>query len=47
MRRALPMTVDRKTLVEEAFKGGQIPANTFTNPLNYGASQPGDPDIAP
>ena len=47
VRRALSMAVDRKTLVEETLKGGQIPANTFTNPLNFGAPQPGDPDIAP
>ncbi len=47
VRRALSMTVDGKTLVEETLKGGQIPANTFTNPLNFGAPQPGDADIAP
>ena len=46
VRRALSMTVDRKTLAEQILKGGQIPANTFTNPLNYG-SPAGDTDIAP
>jgi len=46
VRRALSMAVDRKTLVDEILKGGQIPANTFTNPLNYG-SPAEDTDIAP
>ena len=46
VRRALSMSVDRKTLVENILKGGQIPANTFTNPLNYG-SPAGDTDVAP
>jgi len=46
VRRALSMAVDRKTLIDEILKGGQIPANTFTNPLNYG-SPAEDTDIAP
>ncbi len=46
VRRSLSMTLDRKTLVEETLKGGQIP-DTFTNSLNFGAPQPGDPDNAP
>ncbi|MEM7531749.1 MAG: peptide ABC transporter substrate-binding protein [Chloroflexota bacterium] len=46
VRQALSMTVDRATLSEQVLKGGQIPANTFTNPLNYG-SPAEDPDIAP
>ncbi len=46
VRRALSMAIDRKTLVEEVLKGGQIPANTFTNPLNFG-SPAGDPEVAP
>lgn len=46
VRRALSMTVDRKTLVEDVLKGGQIPANTFTNPLNFG-SPAEDPEVAP
>jgi oligopeptide transport system substrate-binding protein len=46
VRRALSMAIDRKTLVEAVTKGGQIPANTFANPLNFGAPAE-DPDIAP
>ncbi|MCB9148480.1 MAG: peptide ABC transporter substrate-binding protein [Caldilineaceae bacterium] len=46
VRRALSMAVDRQTLADDILKGGQIPANTFTNPLNFG-SPAGDPDIAP
>lgn len=46
VRRALSMAVDRKTLVDRILKGGQIPANTFTNPLNYG-SPAENPEIAP
>jgi oligopeptide transport system substrate-binding protein len=46
VRRALSMGIDRLTLVETVTKGGQIPANTFTNPLNFGHSAE-DPDIAP
>ena len=38
VRRALSMAVDRKTLADEILKGGQIPANTFTNPLNFGSA---------
>ena len=40
------MAVDRETLVNSVTQGGQIPANSFTNPLNYG-SVADDPDIAP
>lgn len=46
VRRALSMGIDRPTLVETVLKGGQIPANTFTNPLNFGHAAE-DPDIAP
>jgi len=46
VRRALSMAVDRQTLVNDILKGGQVPANTFTNPLNYG-SPAKDTDIAP
>lgn len=37
VRRALSMAVDRQTLADDVLKGGQIPANTFTNPLNFGS----------
>lgn len=46
VRKALSMGVDRQTLVDEVLKGGQIPANSFTNPLNFGTVA-GDLDIAP
>ncbi len=46
VRKALSAGIDRKTLVEQVTKGGQIPANTFTNPLNFG-SPAGDPEVAP
>jgi len=46
VRKALSMGIDRKTLVDAVLKGGQIPANAFTNPLNFG-SWGGDPEIAP
>ncbi len=46
VRRALSMAVDRKTLADDILKGGQIPANTFTNPLNFG-SPAEDPEVAP
>lgn len=46
VRKALSMAIDRKTLVETVTKGGQIPANAFTNPLNFG-SVAGDPEVAP
>lgn len=46
VRKALSMAVDRETLVNQILKGGQIPANVFTNPLNYG-SPALDPEIAP
>jgi oligopeptide transport system substrate-binding protein len=46
VRKALSMGIDRPTLVEEVTQGGQIPANSFTNPLNFGHAAE-DPDIAP
>lgn len=46
VRRALSMSIDRDTLTETVTQGGEIPANTLTNPLNFG-SHAGDPDIAP
>jgi len=46
VRQALSMAIDRPTLVETVTQGGQIPANTFTNPLNFGHAAE-DPDIAP
>jgi oligopeptide transport system substrate-binding protein len=46
VRQALSMGIDRVTLVEQVLKGGQIPANTFTNPLNFGSFAE-DPEIAP
>ena len=46
VRRALSAAIDRKTLVEEVTKGGQIPANTFAPKMIFG-SPAGDPDIAP
>ena len=46
VRRALSAAIDRKTLVEEVLKGGQIPANTFAPKMIFG-SPAGDPDIAP
>ncbi len=46
VRQALSMAIDRPSLVENVTQGGQIPANTFTNPLNFGQVAE-DPDIAP
>ncbi len=46
VRKALSMAIDRLTLVEAVTQGGQIPANTFTNPLNFGHAAE-DPDVAP
>ncbi len=46
VRRALSMAVDRQTLADDILKGGQQPANAFTNPLNYG-SPGGNADVAP
>ena len=46
VRRALSMAIDRETLVRDILKGGQIPANAFTNPLNFGSAA-GDPAVAP
>ena len=40
------MAIDRETLVRDILKGGQIPANAFTNPLNFGSAA-GDPAVAP
>ena len=46
VRKALSMGIDRPTLIDSVTKGGQIPANTFTNPLNFGHAAE-DPDVAP
>lgn len=46
VRRALSMALDRQTLVDQVTRGGQIPANTFTNPLNFGHAAE-SPDVAP
>jgi oligopeptide transport system substrate-binding protein len=46
VRKALSMAVDRVTLVEQILKGGQQPANSFTNPANFG-SVAFDPEVAP
>jgi len=46
VRRALSMAIDRKTLVEEVTKGGQIPANTFAPGMIFGNAAL-DPRIAP
>jgi oligopeptide transport system substrate-binding protein len=46
VRRALSMAIDRKTLVEEVTKGGQIPANTFAPSMIFGNAAL-DPGIAP
>ena len=46
VRRALAMAIDREALVRDILKGGQIPANAFTNPLNFGSAA-GDPAVAP
>ena len=46
VRKALSMAIDRQTLADDILKGGEKPANTFTNPLNYG-SPALDPEIAP
>lgn len=45
VRRALSMAIDREALVHDILKGGQIPANAFTNPLNFGSAA-GDPAVA-
>ena len=46
VRRALSMAVDRVTLVDQILKGGQEPANAFTNPANFGSAA-FDPEVAP
>ncbi|MCB0044562.1 MAG: peptide ABC transporter substrate-binding protein [Caldilineaceae bacterium] len=46
VRRALSMAVDRVTLVDQILKGGQEPANSFTNPANFGTVA-FDPEVAP
>jgi oligopeptide transport system substrate-binding protein len=46
VRQALSMAIDRSSLIDNVVLGGQIPANTFTNPLNFGQVAE-DPDIAP
>lgn len=46
VRRALSAAIDRKSLVENVLKGGQLPANTFTTLGMFGSAAQ-DPDIAP
>ncbi|MCR4392632.1 MAG: peptide ABC transporter substrate-binding protein [Candidatus Acetothermia bacterium] len=46
VRKALSMTIDRKTLVEQVTKGGQLPANTFAPGMIFGNAAL-DPRIAP
>ena len=46
VRRALSAAIDRKGLVDNVTKGGQIPANTFAPAMIFGSAA-GDPDIAP
>lgn len=46
VRKALSMTIDRKTIVEQVTKGGQIPANTFAGGTIFGNAAL-DPRIAP
>lgn len=46
VRKALSMTIDRKTIVEQVTKGGQIPANTFAGGTIFGNAAL-SPEIAP
>jgi oligopeptide transport system substrate-binding protein len=46
VRKALSAAIDRKTLVENVTKGGQIPANTFAPSMIFGNAAE-DPEIAP
>jgi oligopeptide transport system substrate-binding protein len=46
VRKALSAAIDRKSLVENVTKGGQIPANTFAPSMIFGNAAE-DPDIAP
>jgi oligopeptide transport system substrate-binding protein len=50
LRRALAMAIDRKSIVENIWRGGQTPAGCFTPPNTAGytcqSSIPYDPDLA-
>jgi oligopeptide transport system substrate-binding protein len=46
VRKALSAAIDRKSLVDNVLKGGQIPANTFAPSMIFGNAAE-DPDIAP
>ncbi|MCB0250577.1 MAG: peptide ABC transporter substrate-binding protein [Anaerolineae bacterium] len=46
VRKALSAAIDRKSMVENVLKGGQIPANTFAPSMIFGNAAE-DPDIAP
>ena len=46
VRKALSMTIDRVTLIDEVTKGGQLPANTFAPGMIFGNAAH-DLDIAP
>ena len=46
VRKALSAVIDRKSLVENVLKGGQIPANTFAPSMIFGNAAE-DTDIAP
>jgi len=46
VRKALSAAIDRKSLVENVLKGGQIPANTFAPSMIFGNAA-ADPKIAP
>ena len=46
VRRALSMTIDRVTLIDEITKGNQLPANTFAPGMIFGNAAH-DTDIAP
>ena len=37
VRKALSMAIDRQIIVDAVLKGGQAPANAFTNPMNFGS----------
>ena len=44
VRRALAMAIDRKTIVENITRGGQLPAHSFTPPGIDGYVPPGWPE---
>ncbi|MCB0198729.1 MAG: peptide ABC transporter substrate-binding protein [Anaerolineae bacterium] len=46
VRKALSAAIDRKSMVDNVLKGGQIPANTFAPSMIFGNAAE-DPDIAP